>query len=863
MLKQTPEFPPASGIDYRFSPPWWQTSVCFPDDPDKPLVGREGQYYFDFGRGEKTRRSFEIMVAPELAEETRWVDQQLYSGRVPLVKTTLESGGVQVVLESFQSALPHDHAKATLPLERVGGEKRVAGFDPLPIPRVIMDWAEPDGRWDHAFRSVALGHAGDPLHYQLRVAPRGKRTVCLGFCERKEAEPGRRVMDLSVEGSAGRRALDVAALVGGDVPMLEVFEAADENGDGIIDIRVSAAATSVDRDVFLSAVWVFEEVVPPVEQILSGEAQEVACAFVNCGVAPLPPRRHFILMDLTNTTSVEQVRTPIFRIGTLPGDQPVKFGERHVKIGHQTRLSGEGRLVLREQVGPQEMLVGHEPVTLQPGESRLLVFTLDRHGYRLEHPVSPEDAISIRAGAIDYWESSALPYGKIEVPDPGIQAQIDSAIRNIFQARDIRGGLPAFHVGPTYYRQLWIIDGAFLLETATLLGRADEARAGINYMLGFQKEDGSFQLRARHWKEAGIVLWAVIRHARLTGDKDYLRQQWPQLCRALGFLRRLRGTEAAADPSAPNFRLFPWGVIDGGITNNEPEKQKPEYSNVHWALIGVRAMIAAARWLGNDEQVREWQVEYDDFMETFRRAAARDLRKDSSGNSYLPIVMQDALHEVPQRAQWTFCHAVYPGGIFTEKDRDYVAGNLAMLRATKVEGSVFGTGWIPDGIWTYFASFYAHALLCEGERDEAIEVLYSFANHAAPNLTWREEQTPVGKGTEEVGDMPHNWASAEFIRLVVHLIAMDVDGELHLCKGLPKGWLIPGRAIRLKSIATPFGLLDFSLEVAQNGQKARLQVAAMKGDSCERVILFMDGWSRGSGGKVFAAVEGIDWEVEI
>ena len=33
--------------------------------------------------------------------------------------------------------------------------------------------------------------------------------------------------------------------------------------------------------------------------------------------------------------------------------------------------------------------------------------------------------------------------------------------------------------------------------------------------------------------------------------------------------------------------------------------------------------------------------------------------------------------------------------------------------------------------------------------------------------------------------MPHNWASAEFIRLTVHLLALDRGDELHLLEGLP------------------------------------------------------------------------------
>jgi len=55
---------------------------------------------------------------------------------------------------------------------------------------------------------------------------------------------------------------------------------------------------------------------------------------------------------------------------------------------------------------------------------------------------------------------------------------------------------------------------------------------------------------------------------------------------------------------------------------------------------------------------------------------------------------------------------------------------------------------------------YAHAVLWNGQGREAAQVLYDFARHASPPRVWREEQKPVGKGNEEVGDMPHNWASA-------------------------------------------------------------------------------------------------------
>ncbi|MGD0041398.1 MAG: hypothetical protein ABSE84_13415 [Isosphaeraceae bacterium] len=53
-----------------------------------------------------------------------------------------------------------------------------------------------------------------------------------------------------------------------------------------------------------------------------------------------------------------------------------------------------------------------------------------------------------------------------------------------------------------------------------------------------------------------------------------------------------------------------------------------------------------------------------------------------------------------------------------------------------------------EGIWTYFASFYGHAVLWNGQGQEAAQVLYDFARHASPPRVWREEQKPVGKGND-------------------------------------------------------------------------------------------------------------------
>jgi hypothetical protein len=550
-----------------------------------------------------------------------------------------------------------------------------------------------------------------------------------------------------------------------------------------------------------------------------------------------PSRDDVVLVDVSNTGKETRTFAPELVVETTSG----------CKLDGQCVVLADNETVTcsLKMTGPLlDKRVPLEAMTVKPGRS-VRFFAI--HGAR-GAMTTLRQAEGARDRAVKYWETAALPFGRVQVPDAGIQALVDSSIRNIWRAREIRNGTPVFQVGPTCYRGLWIVDGAFLLESAAMLGAGDQARRGVAYELAHQKADGRIEVmrdKYGYWKENGIVLWTCVRHAKLTQDKAWLESQWPKLERIAAFIRELRtdrepdavlekGLIARSKHTPLDQGLMPHGIIDGGIQNGV------DYSNDYWNLLGLRSFIEAARWLGRTDEAAAWQKEYDDFMATFRRAAARDLRKDAGGNVYLPTLMGAAgAKELPQRAQWAFCHAVYPGQIFAQDD-PLVAGNLAMLQATEKEGMVYGTGWEADGIWNYFASFYGHAWLWEGHGRKAAQILYAYANHAAPVLDWREEQSLRGAPFQKVGDMPHNWASAEFIRLTVHLLEVDRGDELHLLEGLPPEWTRPGMVTCLHDVATPFGKLSMELKIASDGKTARLRVEPLTDAACQKIAAHLE-----------------------
>jgi hypothetical protein len=170
-------------------------------------------------------------------------------------------------------------------------------------------------------------------------------------------------------------------------------------------------------------------------------------------------------------------------------------------------------------------------------------------------------------------------------------------------------------------------------------------------------------------------------------------------------------------------------------------------------------------------------------------------------------------------------HSVFPGKIY-DPDDPLMAGTLAMLDSNLVEGLIHGTGWLPEGLWTYSASFHGHAHLWLGNGNKVPQILYDFANHASPLLCWSEEQHPVDYQGDYLlhGDMPHNWASVDFIRLIRHSLVLERENELHFFEGLPKEWLKPGMVTKLENVYTSLGIVSMELQIAENGKNADLTI---------------------------------------
>ncbi|MBS1874620.1 MAG: hypothetical protein JSU00_15500 [Acidobacteria bacterium] len=459
---------------------------------------------------------------------------------------------------------------------------------------------------------------------------------------------------------------------------------------------------------------------------------------------------------------------------------------------------------------------------------------------RLSRGLGEPDAML--ASAREWW-TAWRPYGgKVNWSLAGrYQEFLDACARNIQQAREVKNGRKTFQVGPTVYRGLWIVDGNFLLEAARYLGYDEEARQGLEATWAHQRDDGGVfaAVQGPFWKDTGIAMFTMVRQAELSQDWTYFRTMAPNILKAARFLEQARDRSIREGGTNGRYRILPAGLGDGGLAG-----AKHEFTNTVWALAGLRAVSDAARRLELPGFVSVSKL-HDELHEDCLKAARQEMRRHPRGFEFLPMLTRDdpGWSEPDewnrprlQVAQWALSHAIYPGLVFA-KDDPVVRGHVSLMRACTEEDVPIETGWLPhEGLWTYNAPFVSHVYLWAGRADWASQTFTGFLNHASPLYCWREEM-PLRQSavSNYVGDMPHNWASAECVLYLRHMFALEDGRSLRLLAGLTTTELEQGDRWQLEQTPTRFGRLD--LKLTRQGGAWRLEFARDSGDAPGEVVL--------------------------
>jgi len=513
---------------------------------------------------------------------------------------------------------------------------------------------------------------------------------------------------------------------------------------------------------------------------------------------------------------------PVVKIRTREAVLVAREGRATVvRLGASDRpplLVADAPLTLRD-VGTAAVLTAEEGAASPERPLRLL----------LRFPQQGQETARLTAGieapealldeARSFWRAWSPCLGGVRFALPGRYGEFFTAsARNILQARERRDGRLTFQVGPTVYRGLWVVDGHFLLEAARYLGYSREVEQGLETTWSYQEASGGIFAGAgkEHFKDTAIAMFTLVRLAELNQDWSYFQKMQPEILRGVRFLEGLRERARREGSANGRYGLLCRGMGDGGLGGI-----RSEFTNTLWTLAGLRAVAEAGERLGWGEAagIRRF---YQQLRDAFFEAARQEMRRHPAGFDYLPMLMREdpqweEPHERrrprPQVAQWALSQAIYPGGVFAP-DHPVVAGHIALMQASTAEDVPIETGWIPhEGLWVYNAAFVAHVYLWAGLPDWARLTFHGFLNHASPLYCWREEQPLRGSAVAGyVGDMPHNWASAECILYLRHMLALEDGPALRLLAGVGDFELASSQPYALAGTPTRFGPVELRLE---------------------------------------------------
>ena len=434
-----------------------------------------------------------------------------------------------------------------------------------------------------------------------------------------------------------------------------------------------------------------------------------------------------------------------------------------------------------------------------------------------EHLHDPEMLLD---EAREFWKNWK-PFGTTNWSCPGWHGEfLTACARNIQQAREVKNGRLVFQVGPTQYRGLWIVDGNFLLEAARYLGYDHDADEGLRSEWSKQAPTGQViaESGGEHWKDTAIAMFTLVRQCELKQDWTFFRELEPNVVHALDFLISLRDQARSGPSINGRYGLLAPGFADGGIGG-----VRSEFTNTVWTLAALRAVANAADQLNMPSLARAGEF-FRELYDAFQQMAKREMVRHPAGFEYLPMIAHDDSSVAdpdrwnrprPQTAQWALSHSIFPGEVF-EKNDPIVRGQIALMQSCTQEDVPTETGWLwHDSLWTYNASFTAHVYLWAGLGDWAHRTFTGFLNHASPLYCWREEQ-PLQHALvgQDWGDMPHNWASAECVRYLRHMLALEDDKSLRLLNGITAAELIPTAHYSLENSPTRFGRINLELEPA-------------------------------------------------
>ena len=335
-------------------------------------------------------------------------------------------------------------------------------------------------------------------------------------------------------------------------------------------------------------------------------------------------------------------------------------------------------------------------------------------------------------------------------------------------------------IGAINYPHLWLRDGVLVARAFDLMGRADLARVACEEIAP-QIFAGGFGAES---DAPGQGIWALVSHAKHTGDWGWLELQWPHILARLSWIEKMISTDkplrAVGSGRIPFYLETPainvvCNAAKNGVISGRMDWHAPDFFINCWSVRGLRDGAFAANLRGDQAGFNRW----NELADELEHAVFEHLLPHY-GNPRDPIITP------------------YPSETLTDSE---------FLPALRERFTLwFRTHRLDENgarkreeLWTYFEVAQIHNAFRLGLVEEAWTALDALLDDEIELGAWREgwaggnENLPFGNGngrrgwldekTAQAGNMPHGWTCAEIVNLL-HFLGADEKSVYKLGKNV-------------------------------------------------------------------------------
>lgn len=505
---------------------------------------------------------------------------------------------------------------------------------------------------------------------------------------------------------------------------------------------------------------------------------------------------------------LDWIRVRAVNTGAATKTASVAIGETPTPAAAQTQNA---------QAGAPESLPSYAwSWELKPGESVEAVaqYTFEPVGSATRFEQESADTWLSRCES--FWQGLLEQRVRIEVPCDKATA----ALRAAHVCQMIANDHGEVHGGEGFYDEFYIRDGAYQVLELEEAGLADAAAKAVELYLVRQREDGRFESQENQFDANGQAVWTLWQHYLMTRDLQFLARVYPQMRRAAEWTMQTRRTT-----SAPFAGLLPTAPADGEYLW---ESQHHIVGYDLWNLRGMLCTLAAARVLGNQEDVAKWESE----SAAYRRDI--DAAWSATRLAHFPPSWEgDGTH-------WGNTETLWPTELFA-RDDTRVAALSDFVRQQFAGGYIEGTiqwkgGGAVQAIHPYMGAYTTMSDLVRGRHEQVVEdfywyLLHSTAAHAFPEGIYYQRRFAWGD------TIPHVTGACNYAVMLRHMLVHETDDELWLLPAVPDGWLEAGQEIRIARLPTHFG--EMSLRVRGTVEGVQVEFSPPRRNPPQRVALYL------------------------